>query len=257
MHARLIRSDEMETLAGTKSMAAARASILSDPRLSQLFALSSQLEALAESFSTPSPPPPELPPKAATATANGDYSNHGLTLPQLPPKSAALQQRYFSPEKRMPASSASSYEITYRRLTDDEEDAEELNGAGFDEDFSELMNSAPAPRYSALSDSFMSTSSHTLFDFGGVTNGASAAETPSSTTSSGGKMAVATVCDVLEAEDEANSNAADTTDGFDPWKSRCFELEMSLQQFRDQAQNIREMLRMKVRDWHKPNSKQK
>jgi len=32
----------------------------------------------------------------------------------------------------------------------------------------------------------------------------------------------------------------------DPWQSRCAELEWSLQRFRDQAQNIRELLREKV-----------
>ncbi len=32
----------------------------------------------------------------------------------------------------------------------------------------------------------------------------------------------------------------------DAWQSRCLELEWSLQKFRDQAQNIREMLREKV-----------
>ena len=39
-----------------------RYSILSDPRLSQLFALSSQLEALAQSIDV-QPNKPELPPK--------------------------------------------------------------------------------------------------------------------------------------------------------------------------------------------------
>ena len=70
-----------------------RYSILSDPRLSQLFALSSQLEALAQSIDVQPPnSKPELPPKPIPQTFvnnnNGiqSPSNSASPPPPIPPK---------------------------------------------------------------------------------------------------------------------------------------------------------------------------
>ena len=42
------------------------------------------------------------------------------------------------------------------------------------------------------------------------------------------------------------ATAEQLTRSEEAWQARCLELEWSLQKFRDQAQNIREMLREKV-----------
>ena len=69
-----------------------RYSILSDPRLSQLFALSSQLEALAQSIDVQPPnAKPELPPKPQTFVNNNNGSiqspsNSASPPPPIPPK---------------------------------------------------------------------------------------------------------------------------------------------------------------------------
>ena len=67
-----------------------RYSILSDPRLSQLFALSSQLEALAQSIDVQPNSKPELPPKPQTFVNNNNGiqspSNSASPPPPIPPK---------------------------------------------------------------------------------------------------------------------------------------------------------------------------
>jgi len=83
----------------------ARYSILSDPRLSQLFALSSQLEALAQTIeleaasavdidvptsdltTTTSPSPPALPPKPKFASSSfNDRSNGNVVVVDVAPR---------------------------------------------------------------------------------------------------------------------------------------------------------------------------
>jgi hypothetical protein len=50
--------------------------------------------------------------------------------------------------------------------------------------------------------------------------------------------------DAVAAEEEAQEDPANES----VWQARCIELEDSLQKFREQASNIRELLREKVRD---------
>ena len=65
----------------------ARYSILSDPRLSQLFALSSQLEALAHSVEVqPQKQPPVLPPKPYSLINNNHQNTTAVVPPPLPVK---------------------------------------------------------------------------------------------------------------------------------------------------------------------------
>lgn len=65
----------------------ARYSILSDPRLSQLFALSSQLEALAHSVEVqPQKQPPVLPPKPSSLINNNHQNTTAAVPPPLPVK---------------------------------------------------------------------------------------------------------------------------------------------------------------------------
>ena len=80
-----------------------RYSILSDPRLSQLFALSSQLEALAQSIDVQ---PPELPPKPPNFINN----NHVTSS---------------SPASKIHADFTET-SVKYKRLRDDEENNEIL-----------------------------------------------------------------------------------------------------------------------------------
>ena len=66
-----------------------RYSILSDPRLSQLFALSSQLEALAQSIDVQPNSKPELPPKPQTFVNNNNgiqSPSNSASPPPIPPK---------------------------------------------------------------------------------------------------------------------------------------------------------------------------
>ena len=82
-----------------------RYSILSDPRLSQLFALSSQLEALAHSIDVQ---PPELPPKPP------NFNNNHVVV---------------SPAKVIEHSldfNETETSVKYKRLRDDEENNEIL-----------------------------------------------------------------------------------------------------------------------------------
>ena len=73
------------TTATTASANTARYSILSDPRLSQLFALSSQLEALAHSVEVqPQKQPPVLPPKPSSLI-NNNHQNTTVVPPYPPP----------------------------------------------------------------------------------------------------------------------------------------------------------------------------
>ena len=75
------------TTATTASANTARYSILSDPRLSQLFALSSQLEALAHSVEVqPQKQPPVLPPKPSSLINNNHQNTTAAVPPPLPVK---------------------------------------------------------------------------------------------------------------------------------------------------------------------------
>ena len=62
-----------------------RYSILSDPRLSQLFALSSQLEALAHSIDVQPPPQKQQQQPQKSKTRSG-LATPAISLPELPPK---------------------------------------------------------------------------------------------------------------------------------------------------------------------------
>ena len=140
-----------------------RYSILSDPRLSQLFALSSQLEALADSCEVavnlpvskedfhansknmhPSPTPPPIPPKPLGMTpilnniapknnGNSQGSNDGhsalngnpLTLPKLPPRKFVSNDNNDSPYS-METPNAS--QIRYQRLIESYNSTESKDG---------------------------------------------------------------------------------------------------------------------------------
>ena len=245
----------------------ARYSILSDPRLSQLFALSSQLEALAHtiemeaaasvaiddlpesstststtttatmlSSASAASKPPDLPPKPKFGLGQGshtDRSNGNVFKPRPDPKKSS--------------------EIEYMRLEDtndvlnffncdyenifEEEDNEEGNGPP------PGLDLVPPPRYSTISDSRMSTSSQ-------------AESTPSA------NSVLSDSCPTMKADFEARDEPdepdmlwPDVEDRLEDqpkpkteseWQARCVELELALQRFRDQAQNIRELLREKV-----------
>ena len=227
----IVANEERATTAGKKTK---RYSILSDPRLSQLFQLSSQLEELAGSIemmpttttttTSSSPPPPELPPKMV---ANGNKTPNGnqpILPPRLPPKTA-------SNGNSRHGGGRASYEIQYQRLGHSEEDDEEVvdnNGAMEPP----APPPPPPPRYSAISDSCMSTQSSQAEDSMSAGNGL-ASGLESSTPSAHS----------IHLPDASTGDNKDTT-----WQARCIELELSLQKFRDQAQNIRELLREKVRN---------
>ena len=278
-----------------------RYSILSDPRLSQLFALSSQLEALAQSISEETEAseaaptlaevnlevkvdqPPALPPKprpphfvagsrsnfqlnnnfpSTAATAELVQQREGdMAPPGLPPKqnNGNGNSIVTSPGGCMTSTLSS---IKYERLED--EDIQENNVSSNNDLVSSLINAAPPPRYSNISEnSRMSMSSQgadstpsahsllsdslLLMQSGDTLPGEDEADTPSSEGGhddaglegpdgaqeevSGGVLVKPEKAPVTEAE----------------WQARCVELEMSLQKFRDQAHNIRKLLRDKVR----------
>jgi hypothetical protein len=251
----------------------ARYSILSDPRLSQLFALSTQLEALAHSIeleaavsasgavssaSGDSSKPPELPPKPKFGNSIYDRSNGNVvsTLksrrnppPPTPPKPNQYVDKKSSTEiqyTRLQNNSESVDEVLnffdydYENLFEEDEDEDAENGG----DGAPNLDLIPPPRYSTISDSRMSTSSQ-------------AESTPSA------NSVLSDSCPTMKAEfdsrdevDEQELLWPDVEDRLDDqpqpkneseWQARCMELEMALQRFRDQAQNIRELLREKVR----------
>ena len=93
---------------GGKRGSTTRYSILSDPRLSQLFALSSQLEALAQSIDVQPPSPTKNskiePPKAFLN--NNNSLMMASSVPSLPPKLSNEDEDDTS--------------VEYRRLEDDD-----------------------------------------------------------------------------------------------------------------------------------------
>ena len=125
-----------------------------------------------------------------------------------------------------------------------------------------LINMAPPPRYSTISDSHMSTSSQ------------GAESTPSANSVLSESSLVLQTSDILpEGEDISGKSSSiegiesavsekpassvlmvsmsgDKADGLPAseaeWQARCIELELALQKFRDQAHNIRKLLRDKV-----------
>ena len=240
----------------------ARYSILSDPRLSQLFALSSQLEALAHtiemeaaasvaidelpessmSTATPGPAsaatkPPHLPPKPKFGLGQGsltDRSNGNVFKPRPDPKkSSEIQYMRLDDTNDV----LNFFNCDYENIFEDNEDNEEGNGAP------PGLDLVPPPRYSIISDSRMSTSSQ-------------AESTPSA------NSVLSDSCPTMKADFEARDEP-DEPDMLWPdvedrpedqpkpkneseWQARCVELELALQRFRDQAQNIRELLREKV-----------
>jgi hypothetical protein len=250
----------------------ARYSILSDPRLSQLFALSTQLEALAHtieleaagkaesSIAEMSSKPPDLPPKPKFGHSLTDRSNGNVIKthrqPPPPPSSSTFplppKTNHFTDKK-------SSTEIQYTRLQNNSSEVDEVLNF-FDYDYENLfeeedeedeedggeepqLDLIPPPRYSTISDSRMSTSSQ-------------AESTPSA------NSVLSDSCPTMKADlenrdevDEQDLLWPDVEDRLDDlpkpkteseWQARCVELEMALQRFRDQAQNIRELLREKV-----------
>ena len=250
----------------------ARYSILSDPRLSQLFALSTQLEALAHSIeleaavtaagavssaSADTSKPPELPPKPKFGNSIYDRSNGNVvsTLksrrnppPQTPPKpnqyvdkkSTEIQYTRLQNNSETVDEVLNFFDYDYENLFEEDEEEEEENG----DDGAPSLDLIPPPRYSTISDSRMSTSSQ-------------AESTPSA------NSVLSDSCPTMKAEfdsrdevDEQELLWPDVEDRLEDqplpkteseWQARCMELEMALQRFRDQAQNIRELLREKVR----------
>ena len=182
-----------------------RHSVLSDPRLSQLFELSNQLEVLADSISS------DLAKETSSSTStqrqqqqqyhqpisNGNKTpNNNQPLRQMLPCGPMDISEGFGGGSCHPL-------ITYRRLAD-ESSENTISGS---------CSHNHQKRFSVVSDD-MSTSS-------GISAIRSHAISPE------------------EGEDLRVDQGA--------WQTRCVELEESLQKFRDQAQNIREMLREKVR----------
>ena len=248
----------------------ARYSILSDPRLSQLFALSTQLEALAHSIEleaavtagavasgsnlTFSTKPPDLPPKPKFGNSQHDQSNGNVVAPKprrnSPPPLTISSTKTVDKQLSMPT------EIQYTRLENNCIEADEILNF-FDYDYENLFDGdaeeegkrmsnldiVPPPRYSTISDSRMSTSSQ-------------AESTPSA------NSVLSDSCPTMKAEFEGRDEVdeqellwPDVEDRLEDqpqpkneseWQARCVELEMALQRFRDQAQNIRELLREKV-----------
>ena len=114
------------------STSTSRYSILSDPRLSQLFALSSQLEALAQSIEVQPQPqqPPDLPPKPSSLINNNnslqsskqssekDSSTH--QPPPIPVKLNHSARGILGENQDLEKSS----EVKYTRLQENPEDEE-------------------------------------------------------------------------------------------------------------------------------------
>ena len=116
-----------------------------------------------------------------------------------------------------------------------------------------LINIAPPPRYSTISDSHMSTSSQ------GAESTPSANSVLSESSlvlQSGDILPEAGYCEVVEATASGKSGSigeqkTKSSEMMEPaseseWQARCIELELALQKFRDQAHNIRKLLRDKV-----------
>ena len=164
----------------------ARYSILSDPRLSQLFALSSQLEALAQTIeleaatavnidiptsdlmtsdltaaslspaptcltATSSPKPPELPPKPkfGSSTLNDRSNGNVVSKPRPEPrKSTEIRYVRLSDADDVINLGNFDYENLFEEEEEDEDgDREDANGPP------PGLDLVPPPRYSTLSDS--------------------------------------------------------------------------------------------------------
>jgi len=256
----------------------ARYSILSDPRLSQLFALSSQLEALAHTIemeAAASVAIDEMPETSSTTTtATGPSSTSGSAAtkpPDLPPKpkfglgQSSLTDRSNGNVLKSRPDAKKSTDIGYTRLDDtddvlnffncdyenifaEDDNVDDDDDGGVDGNGPPMMRPGldlvPPPRYSTISDSRMSTSSQ-------------AESTPSA------NSVLSDSCPTMKADFEARDEPdepdiiwPDVEDRLEDqpkpkneseWQARCVELELALQRFRDQAQNIRELLREKVR----------
>ena len=180
---------------------------MSDPRLSQLFELSNKLEELAESIGGQDKDKAGDPPSPPPPKLPPKTINGNGPMPKTPNGNQPVL-----PPK-------SSYEIQYERL---------MNSSGDDEAAPPPQPQPPPlpPRYSTVSE--MSTSSpadDSVF-------------TMESTPSAHSIHLAESLISKPHGEGDAPAEAV--------WAARCAELEMSLQRFRDQAQNIREMLREKV-----------
>ena len=259
-----------------------RYSILSDPRLSQLFALSSQLEALAQSISEETSAADHDP----TSTASdGLEKNPPTSPPALPPKppfnnirphqmSFQLNNNFPPPPTSPPPSLppklglinngntiSNVTNIKYERLEDED-------NAGSEAATPSVNNSsaAPPPRYSITSDnSRMSLSSqgegqdttpsgHSLLSdsillqvsSGGVAEEADTPNSDSLEVHVGTSQASPEKGRIdLDGVKAIKTEKVPETEA--EWQARCLELELALQKFRDQAHNIRKLLRDKVR----------
>ena len=145
-----------------------------------------------------------------------------------------------------------------------------------------LINMAPPPRYSTISDSHMSTSSQGAES----TPSANSVLSESSLVLQSGEIlptstrdhddeeagAASGVSSLRQASGTRGKSSSETvsqryfkgksetisTDDYQSdepeneaeWQARCIELEMALQKFRDQAHNIRKLLRDKVSQSH-------
>ena len=119
----------------------------------------------------------------------------------------------------------------------------------------DLINVAPPPRYSTISDSHMSTSSqgadstpsaNSVLSESSLllqSSGDTLPEVPPSEVSAEAVEAEAGVEASGQEDIEKKSETPEEAD----WQARCIELELALQKFRDQAHNIRKLLRDKVR----------
>ena len=105
----------------------ARYSILSDPRLSQLFALSSQLEALAHSVEVqPQKQPPVLPPKPSSLINNNHQNTTVMPPPPLPAKLNVgnISKQHGGGTGQSQDLDIKSSEVKYKRLRDHQDDEE-------------------------------------------------------------------------------------------------------------------------------------
>ncbi|XP_059087273.1 uncharacterized protein CG43867-like isoform X9 [Tigriopus californicus] len=206
----------------------ARYSILSDPRLSQLFELSNQLEALADSIEvkpvTPIPnPTSNIMESTQVVKSNGSKTPNG-NQPLLSPKPNG------------------NFDIRYQRLVSSvDESNPDFGGQGSDSATPDenpiSLNSAPPSRYSIMSD--MSTSSQAeSTTLGSTPSGHSLLSDSLIQSGIGGGL------DSWMSYSAPNDVHLPISDS--GWQERCEELESSLQKFRDQAQSIRELLKEKL-----------
>ena len=111
----------------------------------------------------------------------------------------------------------------------------------FPSDCVEILHNNP-PRYSTLSDSRMSTSSQGADS----TPSANSVLSDSILLQSADSLPEATTTAASGGLQKKNETMMRPTSEAE-WQARCIELELALQKFRDQAHNIRKLLRDKVR----------